>query len=308
MILLASCGDNEGAGPDAGTTGDANTGPDIIAIPPGCVPERATTDRPDDHGYDQIRVLYVTPSDGLDHAHDTSDKICNSVRAIATWFQSHASAYLRFDTSSGLVDIGFVRLAKTDAQMRGTDPNNTSVETGTAFVRNRIEDELEAMGMIRSNKLYAVYYEGSSVYACGGGAYPPLIRDRVGAMYLGGIPPGFGITCGEIRPWGQATLVPNYIDYGILHELVHSMGFVPDASPNEHMTGHVFDSTASVPQTDLMYTPRTTGDPGWGIDAPDGLLLDLNNDDYFMSSSPIDLSRMTLLAPTPASPRRPLGW
>jgi hypothetical protein len=192
--------------------------------------------------------------------------------------------------------------------MRGNDPNNTSIATGTAFVRERIELELEAMGMIAPNKLYAVYYEGSSVYACGGGAYPPLIVDRVGAMYLGGLPPGQSVTCGSTRPWGQASLVPNYVDYGMLHELVHSMGIVPDASPNEHYSGHVFDATAAEPNRDLMYSPRTASDPGWYVDAPGGLLLDINNDDYFMAGTMPDLSTMSLLAPLPASPRRPFGW
>lgn len=263
-LTVGCTGDDDGAsGPDpdaggaladAGPTLDA--GMDIAAVPAGCVAGRAGEDRPDDSGLDQVRVLYVTPSDGDDDARDTSGQICNSVRAVATWFQEQAGTHLRFDTQGGLLDIGFVRLEQTDDEMRGDDLSNASVATGVAFVRNRIELELEQRGMIAGNKLYAVYYEGSSVYACGGGAYPPLIVDRVGAMYLGGLPPGQGTTCGAIRPWGQDDLVPNYIDYGMLHEVVHSMGFVPNASPHEQSTGHVYDPAAEDPSRDLMYTPR----------------------------------------------------
>jgi hypothetical protein len=323
VALAGACGGDDGDGmlvPDGGPGGpdgpdggepatDADPASDIAAIPPGCLPARATSDRPDDHGFDQIRVLYVLPSDVADLARDTNGQICNSVRAFATWFHGRAGSYLRFDTQGGLVDIGFVRLTKTDAQMRGSDPNNTSVATGTAFVRNRIELELKAMGHIRSNKLYAVYYEGSSSYACGGGAWPPLIVDRVGAMYLRGLPPGQSVFCGDSRPWGTANLVPNYIDYGMLHELVHSLGFAPAAAPNEHSSGHVYDATVALPARDLMYSPRPgQPDPGWNIDHPDGLVLDFNSDDYFGTGNTLDLSRSTLLAPLPAGARRPFGW
>jgi len=278
------------------------------AVPAGCTTTRALADRPDDTGLDQIHILYVLPSDGADRMRDTNGQICNSVRAFATWFHSRSPLYLRFDTEDAQLDIGFARLTKTDQQMRGSDPNNASITTGTAFVRERIELELETMGMIASNKLYAVYYEGSSVYACGAGAYPPLIVDRVGAMYLGGVPPGVTPNCGDIRPWGQASLAPNYVDYAMLHELVHSLGFVPDASPNEHAQGHVFDTAASEPARDLMYSPRTAQDPVWGIDAAGGLLLDINSDDYYATAPAQDLARSSLLAPLPAAATRPIGW
>ena len=300
--------------PDAGTNPsidarpDGDPGVDVAAIPPGCVAERGMVDRPDDVVHDQIRVLYVLASDNPDRARDTNGQICNSVRGFATWFQARATAYLRFDTHDGLLDVGFVRLEKTDAELRGTDPNNTSIATGTAFVRERIELELEAMGHIAANKLYAVYYEGSSVYACGGGAYPPLIVDRVGAMYLGGVPPGVTGTCGDNRPWGQPNLVPNYVDYGMLHELVHSLGFVPQSAPNQHASGHVFDAASGEPNRDLMYSPRTSQDPGWSVDAQGGLLLDIGSDDYFTTSPALDLQKSSILAPLPQGAERPIGW
>ena len=296
LLSITACGD-DGATifPDA-----ASDAPivDTPVIPASCAVERSMTDRPDDSSLDQIRVLYVTPQDGFDRQRDTNGQICNSVRAFATWFHATSGSYLRFDTVEGAIDIGFVRLPQGDVYMRGNDPNNTSVETGTAFVRNRIENELDAMGVVQRNKLYAVYYEGSSVYACGGGAYPPAIIDRVGAMYLQGMPPGVTQPCGEGRPWGQPSLVPNYVDYGMLHELVHSMGIVAMTSPNHHAFGHVFDSAR-----DLMYSPRGSSDPGWAVDDPNGLLLDINSDDYAEM-----LSTMTLLSPLPAGAVRPPGW
>lgn len=316
VALLAACGDDgDATGVDGGSVdpdASADAGMDVEpVVPPACVPERALADRPDDTGYDQVRVLYVVPSDVTDQARDTSGQICNSVRAFSTWFHSQAGRYLRFDTAGGQIDIGFVRLGKTDAEMRGNDPSNGSVDYGTAYVRERIERELVAAGMIASNKLYAVYYEGSSSYACGAGAYPPAIIARVGTMYLNGLPLGQTTPCGQSFPWGQPSLVPSYIDYGMLHELVHSMGIVAESSPNQHQFGHVFDADVQAPNRDLMYSPRPNmNDPGWATNHPGGLILDVGKDDYFEAGASIDveLSTMSLLSPLPANAKRPIGW
>jgi hypothetical protein len=298
LLGLAACSAPE-AGPDAGDDVDANLGVDLPAIPAGCTTERATEDRPDDHGYDQIHVLYVTPMDGRDDAHDTTGRICNSVRAVATWFHAETGSYLRFDTIDGLVDLGFMRLAIGDVAMRGDDPGNGTIDRGIAFVRERIERELP----LRANKLYAVYYEGTSSYACGGGAYPPLIVGRVGAMYLRAQPPNVAEPCGDSFPWGRPDLVPSYIDYGMLHELVHSLGIVPDAAPHEHASGHVFDPGTD-PQRDLMYSERAgMPDPPWGVLEPGGLVVDIGDDDYAS-----ELATSSLIAPLPDAARRPIGW
>jgi hypothetical protein len=253
--------------------------------------------------------LYVTPADGADVSRDTNNQICNSVRAFATWFNRRSGAFVRFDTTeTGVVDIGFVRLALSDAQMKGSDPGNNTIDTGIAFVRERIERELEQRGLVAPNKAYAVYYEGSSAWACGGGAWPPLIADRVGAMYLKGVPLGTSIDCGAMT-WGRADLVPEYIDYAMLHELVHTLGFVPDAAPNEHSFGHVFDAGVATTSRDLMYSPRSQmPDPPWGIYEGDGPLLDVNNDDYFRAQGEGDLSTSSVIAPLAAKARRPIGW
>jgi hypothetical protein len=286
-----------------------DVGEDIAEVPVKCASARSLADRPDDLAHDQIRVLYVTPSDGADLERDTNGQICNSVRGFATWFHARAGEqYLRFDTADTELDIGFVRLGKTDAEMKGTDPGNASYDTGLAFVRERIERELELAGMIAPNKVYAVYYEGSSAWACGAGAWPPLIVARVGAMYLNGIPFGTSIKCSD-QIWGRPSLEPGYQDYAMLHEIVHTVGFVPDASPHEHQTGHVFEPNVPTTSRDLMYSPRENmADPPWDIFADGGLLLDVNNDDYFRTASGLDLESSSILAPLAPDAVRPIGW
>jgi hypothetical protein len=304
VLALAACGDNlDGeAAPDAGVV------PDLAEVPAACTVDRATGDRPDDRGLDQIRVLYVVAADGDDLALDTSGRLCDSVRAFATWFHGQTGAYLRLDTAGGAIDLGFARLARTDLELRGDDPANATVEHGTAFVRDRLERELAAAGLIAAGKLYAVYYGGTSAYSCGGGAWPPLVAGRVGAFYLGAAPYPDLPRCAD-GAWGDASLVPAYADYAMLHELMHTIGLVADDAPHEHTMGHVFDPAAPQPQRDLMYTPRPgMSDPPWASNARDGLVLDLAHDDYFESDTANDLAASSLLAPLAPAPRRPPGW
>ncbi|MBX3158108.1 MAG: hypothetical protein KF773_19220 [Deltaproteobacteria bacterium] len=307
FALVFACGGDPPGEVDARPIGpDADLGTDIAAVPEGCTTERATEDRPDDHRYDQIRVLYVTSADGPDLGHDTSGKICNSIRAVATWFHEQSGAYLRFDTAGGLVDIGFLRLARTDAEMAGSDPSNTSVATGHAFVRERIE---QGLGLLAPNKMYAVFYEGTSVYACGGGPWPPLLVGRVGAIYLQATPTGVATPCGDVYPWGQGDLVPHYVDYAVLHELVHGLGLAPATAPHQHTTGHVYDAAAPQPNRDLMYSERPgMPDPPWGTELPGGLILDIGDDDYFNAPTPFDLASSSIIAPLSPFAHRPPGW
>jgi hypothetical protein len=277
--------------------------------PPTCPEARSELDLPDDTSDPQVRVLYVLPSDGTDAELDIDGKLCNSVLGWSQWLeQATEGRTLRLDTAAGVLDIGFVRLALTDAVMHGTAAI-ADIDTGFAYVRDRIERELLLLDMLDAHKLYAVYYGGTSEYACGGGAYPPLLVGQVGAMYLGGQIPGFDACDGA--PWGQPDLVPRYIEYGMLHELVHTLGVLDAAAPHQHSFGHAFDDAEASPERDLMYAARPKqNDPPWGVYAPGGLVLDLGRDDYFEQPDAdlVDLSRSVFLEPMPADPVFPPGW
>lgn len=287
----------------SGTTGEP---PPML---PTCPFDRSEADRPDDVDAPQIRVMYVLPADVDDEALDTNDRICDSVRSWTTWLRGQSDdRQLRLDTAAGALDIGFVRLSKTDAQMHGTAAV-ADVETGFAYVRNRIEQELLLAGLLAPGKIYAVYYGGSSEYACGGGAYPPTIVDQVAAMYLGGQIPGYPACTSE--PWGEPDTAPAYVDYAMLHELMHTLGAVDLLAPHEHASGHAYDDDAARPWVDLMYSPREgENDPPWGVYEPDGLQLDLGRDDYFDHGDPelVDLARSVFLEPTADGASLPPGW
>ncbi|OJT23111.1 hypothetical protein BO221_19730 [Archangium sp. Cb G35] len=290
--------------PDSGTSGV----PDSGTPPPGtfsCPTARSTVDRADSTTDYKVKFLYVLPSDEVDRSLDINGAICRSVQAQNTWFTSQTTngAGFRYDLSSSVLDIQFVRLSKTDAQMKGTDTTG-DINTGHAYVRDRIERELTAMGVINdTRKLYAVYYGGTSEWACGGATWPPVIIGKVVALYLNGLPSS-PVPCAS-NPVGNSSTVPGYIEYAMLHEMVHGLGFVPDAAPNEHSSGHVYALAR-----DLMYSPRPgTSDPYWDIYSPLGVVLDSGRDQYYgHGGSQLDLADSAFLQPLPAGAAAPPGW
>ena len=215
---------------------------------------RSTTDRPDDATGPQVHALYVLPSDGVDRALDTTGTVAASFANWQRWLQGQTfNNGLRLDTTGGELDVTFVRLGRTDAQLAARGPS----------LRDAIEDELRAKGIVRAGKVYAAYYDGSSTAACGGGAWPPRLPGAVAALYLRATY-GPGATCYEPER-SRAGL--QIMDFAMLHELFHTMGYVPSCAPNHTRDGHVSDSPR-----DLMYA----GDEPWRP-----AVLDVGSDDYF---------------------------
>jgi hypothetical protein len=297
---VMSCGAEEPA-ESAGEVAES-TAPALATF--SCPSTRSTVDRADGTTAYKVKFLYVLPSDRVDRALDTNGAICRSVKAQYNWFTSQTTngAALRYDLSGSTLDIQFVRLSKTDAQLKGTG-NTGDINTGYSYVRDRIERELQAMGVINdARKLYAVYYDGTSEWACGGAAWPPVLVGKVVALYLNGLPSS-SVPCAS-NPVGGSSTTPGYIEYAMLHETLHGLGFVADAAPNEHSGGHVYDSAR-----DLMYAPRPgTADPYWDIYSGAVVLDSGRNQYYGHGGSQLDLARSAFLNPLPANAVAPPGW
>ena len=107
-----------------------------------------------------IQPLYVLPGDGADHGLAADGTISQSVSAMQQWLMGQTGGVrLRILTGT----VATVRIGETDAQITARG----------AYVRDRVEQLLRQEGYADPNRLYAVWYDGTSTFSCGGGAWPP---------------------------------------------------------------------------------------------------------------------------------------
>ena len=131
-----------------------------------------------------------------------------------------------------------------------------------------------AAGFNAPNKIYAVYYDGRSKTACGGGAWPPTLPGNVAALYLNGLP-------NDPNPcrnnnFASAGGPPTYWEFAMLHEILHTLGFVATCAPNHTRAGHTSEN-----DNDLMWA----GDGNWLPDGYQAAVLDFGRNDYYDHSN-----------------------
>lgn len=251
----------------------------VLAAPADAALPRSAADRLDEVRGPQIHVVYAVPADGQDRRLDETGTLEGSVGSFQAWLAAETGGpTLRFDTYQGSLDVSFLRLTATDA----------TVAARGAFVREAVEQELRTAGFDRADRIYAVYYDGSSTYACGGSFWPPQLPGSAVVMYLRGRP---GTAVCESNPFAPASALPAYWEYSMLHDLLHGLGLVGTCAPHHTLAGHVSDFA-----NDLMWA----GSRPWQFPAR----LDLGRDDYYghgRSDCP-DLARSPFLtsnAPPP---------
>ena len=197
-------------------------------------------------------MLYVVAADVADRGLDTDGEIAASVASWQSWLRGQTGGRgIRLDTFQGALDVTFFRLATT----------SSAAAPRPVFA---ISTELAAAGFSAPDKIYAVYYDGASTFSCGDGAflYP--------SEYLTGSDSRTGTRC----TGSFAASPPGYFDFGLLHELVHGLGYVPSCAPHAAAQQHVSDSAY-----DLMW-----GGGPWASLAD--MQLDVGRDDYFEARIP----------------------
>jgi hypothetical protein len=250
-----------------------------LAAPADAALPRSAVDRLDEVRGPQIHVVYAVPADGADRRLDETGALEGSVGSFQGWLAAETGgANLRLDTYQGSLDVSFLRLAATDA----------AVAARGAFVREAVEQELRTAGFTRGERIYAVYYDGSSTFACGGSFWPPQLSGNAVVMYLRGRPPG--AMC-ELNGFAAASAPPTYWEYAMLHDLLHGLGLVAACAPHHHLAGHVADFA-----NDLMWA----GNQPWLFPAR----LDIGRDDYYGHgrSDCADLARSPYLTANPPPP------
>ena len=254
-----------------------------LAVTPAFAQERATADRPDASDLYQVHVIYAVPSDGRDRKLDTDGSIQRSLATANRWFQEESGRKLRFDTTKdGALDISFLKLARTEAELKGF----------RAFIRDEIEKDVNAAGFRHARKIYLVYYDGAHVNTCGSSGWPPKNKGNTAVLFL--------LTEFEKAPpchshkFEEAT--PRFWEFAAVHEILHTLGFVPECAKNRSQHSHVNDDKA-----DILY----------GESRPPGRRrLDPGNDDYFRHGIPgcLDLENSAFLDPANPGAQPPPEW
>lgn len=248
---------------------------------------RSLEDQPDTTISGQVHVLYVVASDGEDRTLDTDGTLALSVEAWNEWLAGQiAGARLRLDRDDGAVDISFVRLSRSNADMNAFG----------ADLREQIEGEITARGFDDPEKVYLVYYDGGDVTTatCGAAAYPPDSPGTLAVLFLQAIP-ATGNPCNE-NAFADSVDAPGYIEFAALQEVLHVIGIVPACAPRQVLDGHVSDSP-----TDIMYAGNQAWDPS---------AIDVGRDDYYQAgiADCVDLVNSRFLDPQPVPSELPPGW
>jgi hypothetical protein len=243
--------------------------PDAVVEPAGM---RSTTDQPDDAPGYQVHAMYVLPSDGVDQKLDIDGAISDSLAAAQNWFVGQTGGQrVRFDTYHGALDVSFLRLPRTDAELSASGEG----------MNEQIGYGLLAAGFNQPNKIYPIYYGGSNPLKCGDSSIPGTTP----MLYLHGTPAGANpCASNSLAAPGES---PGYLDYSMIHEIVHSLGFVPPCAPHSSSShpGHVDDDPR-----DLMYAGPLAWQPS---------ILDVGHDDYFEhhNAGCADLAKSAFLDP-----------
>ena len=219
---------------------------------------RSTVDRPDDVSGPQVHYIYATPSDGPDRQLDTDGSIESSVRKAQDWMASQAETRsMRVDTYNGSLDISFFR-SQRSGQALGAYGR---------YIVNEMRNELWAAGFSRdSNKILAVYYDGTYNEGCGAANWPPQVPGNTGMIVLP-----------RCAPLSNSIL--RSTDLSSLHEVLHATGQVPLSAPHSNGEGHTNDDNRD-------FMNQFAGSGANISDVGEYFVLDAARDDYYHNLDP----------------------
>jgi hypothetical protein len=263
-------------------------------------------DRPDDFpGMYQVHLLYVLPAGAKDRKRDLDGKINKSIRAGNDWFYKQSGgSKIRFDTYQGQLDITFVQMDMTSAEIYQA---SVAKYGGAYWIRDILEQQLSEENIFQAGKIYLALFEiDKHPSTCDDSAHPPDLMGRLAGFYPSAVVEA-GWKCADQNAGGHFGAGETGVDLGLIHETVHLLGFASACGKNPaspHNTSHTGDFNY-----DLMWAsgPNSPSSEYWDSDH---MQLDPGHDDYFKHNTPNcpDLANSAFLDPLPANPETPPGW
>lgn len=265
------------------------------------IPGRAFVDRPDDSNLPQVHVYYVLAKDSPDERFDVNGAIAKSLDSANRWLAANGGKSVRYDTFQGALDVTFVRLDQTEAEL-WMDPNDQSTKCRSKpcpFLPT-VVDQLRARGLAPTTDVSVILY--------GGQTSPASRPEWPGCGYAGGREKALvypinqvGMISGRAECMGPDSIatVPqsqNTLGLSVIHEIFHVLGAV-GASPNSDSDGSFGGHIRNDP-TDLM---------GGSVGV---VRLDPGRDDYWGHgrSGVVDVSKSVFLTPSDPDAVYPPGW
>jgi len=238
--------------------GVARITPELAGLAPNTPRPRVQTrnrtliDQPDENNGAQLHFLYVTPSDGPDNRLDTFGDIEFEIAVMQKWLDWQVGRTLNIDSFNGQPDITFVRLNRSDAEVR-THGLSTSSSVGR---------ELESLGFDNPNKLYVVFYDGGFDFICGGsgGVGDPAFVYLNGSTTDPRLPNQVFNECpfrySPLNAENNQELPPSSWALVVAHEAFHVLGFIPSCTPDAE-GGHLSGNHSDIMATSRSITPLT---------------------------------------------------
>mgnify|MGYP003335045749 CR=1 FL=1 len=261
---------------------------------------RVTTDRPDDSMAPQVKAYYVLAADSVDDRLDVGGQISKQITSANEWLFANGGKRLRWDTFKGEIDVQFIRLKQTEAEL-WMDPENPSKKCRFKQCPSldTIISAMQSQGISTRSKITAVFYGGQrsfsshfDVPACAWGG-----NGKVGhvALYLvADLDMMTGnIRCGDMNTFAKAPNSQNSVGIAMIHEIFHALGIVAfSGPPNSDGNGHIKNDVS-----DLMGGSQGT------------VRLDPGNDDYWRhGKSFADGYRSAFMEPAEPGAVLPENW
>ena len=262
---------------------------------------RAFADRPDDSPLPQVHVYYVLAKDSPDGRFDVDGSIHRSLDSANRWLFANGGKRIRYDTFRDEIDVTFVRLDQTEAQlwMDPADPATKCRLRPCPFLPT-IVSQLRARGLAPTDDISVILYGGQTT--------PASRPEWPGCGYAGGRERALvypinqiDVLRGDIGCMGPDSIagVPqsqNTLGLSVIHEIFHVLGAV-GASPNSDSDG-TFGGHIRNDQSDLMGGSQ-------GI-----VRLDPGRDDYWGHgrAGTVDVSKSVFLSPSDGDATFPPGW
>lgn len=245
---------------------------------------RVVVDLPDETDQPKLKVYYVVPNDGVDQRLDLT--LTPMMVTADAWLKNQTGQNFRWDTYRGKLDVMFVRLLETEAQLWLSDEPGLDCWDIPCPSPGKLYGILASRGLVGANEIAVILYDGKQ----------SPVQPRPSGCYAGPrFIVGYSMCLGGSVETKLVESAQGSLGIRIMHEVFHTLGAVGEGAPNgDGGFGHIKGDS-----NDIMAIGTRTG---WSVDP--------GRDDYWSHGRTdlTDISRSVFLVPTKTGAEFPNRW